>query len=131
MHGFGSDQVAECAAQARDLAERVGDDLQRFAALRLVWNSTLMREPLPGVVALAEELIRRADVAGDPARQAVAQRALGYSLCMSGRHREALQAFERGIAFADGIGGASFTHLWRASRHRVPLLLRLEPRAVW
>ena len=109
VHGFGSDQVATCAALASDLAERVGDDMQRFAALRLVWNSALMRAPLPGVVALAAELIRRAAAANDRARQAVAQRALGYSLCMSGRHREALLAFERGIACADGVEATAFT----------------------
>ena len=90
------------------MAERVGDDGQRFAALRLVWNSALMREPLPGVVALAKELTRRADAVDDHARQAVAQRALGYSLCMSGRHEQALLAFERGIACSDSLEAASF-----------------------
>ncbi|MGD9511829.1 MAG: AAA family ATPase, partial [Geminicoccaceae bacterium] len=81
VHGFGSDEVAGCAARTLELAEASGDGAQRFAALRITWNSGLMREPLPRVLDLAHNLMRQA--AGDGARLAIAHRALGYTLCMS------------------------------------------------
>lgn len=108
LRGFGSEEVAVCAARARALAERVGDEAQRFVALRVVWNSTLMREPLPHALALARELMRLASASGDPARLAIAHRALGYTLCMSGRQREALPLLERGTALADQASDAAF-----------------------
>lgn len=108
LHGFGSDAVAACAGRAHELAEVVGDEAQRFAALRVVWNSGLMRGPLPAAVARAQELMRRARASGGPARLAVAHRALGYSLCMSGRQQEALPLLQQGQALADGLGDAPF-----------------------
>ena len=82
LRGFGSDQVATCAGRARAIADRIGDEAHRFAALRLAWNSTLMREPLPQAVALAQELMRLAEAAGDPARWRRAQGAR-LSLCLA------------------------------------------------
>ena len=108
LHGFGSDEVARCAARVLDLAKRCGDDRQRFASLRVAWNSALMREPLSRAVAMAEELMRQAKAAGEAAWLAVAHRALGYSLCMSGRHREALQVFDAGALLADQVGDDAF-----------------------
>jgi len=108
VHGFGSNEVAGCASCALELAEAAGDDVQRFAALRTAWNSSLMREPLSKALALAHDLMRRAEAAGDRARLAVAHRALGYTLCMVGRHSEAAPVFDRGIALADTIPEAAF-----------------------
>jgi class 3 adenylate cyclase len=108
LHGFGSAAVARCAATARALAARVGDDGQKFAAARVAWNSCLMREPLPAAVAQAEGLVELAAAAADPARRAAAQRALGYSLIMSGCPSRALPILEHGVALADDAGDAAF-----------------------
>jgi hypothetical protein len=68
-----------------------------------------MREPLPRAIGLARELMRLAEAAGDPGRLAVAHRALGYSLCMHGRARDALAILERGMALADSVDHAAFS----------------------
>ena len=79
IHGFGSQAVETCALRARELSASL-DPLGRFLAHRIVWNSSLMRHPLPRVIELARDLVSLADRDGDVRQQAAAYRALGYSL---------------------------------------------------
>ena len=100
LHGFGSTAVERCALEARELSDRLGVPDRRFAVLRVVWNSSLMRRPHPPTYALACELMAFAEQDGDPARLAVAHRAKGYSEFFLGRYAEAEATLARGIALA-------------------------------
>jgi class 3 adenylate cyclase len=108
VHGFGSQVVETCAARAKELAERLPDWPGGFAARRVVWNSCLMRQPVPRTLALARELLASAERAGEPARVAVASRALGYSLFVAGDQAEADGFLGRGASLADGLPDAEF-----------------------
>jgi class 3 adenylate cyclase/predicted ATPase len=108
VHGFGSLRVEECAQRAKELSDKVRHASRRFAAQRVAWNSCLMRQPVPKTVELARELVELAEADGDPAKVAVAQRALGYSLFIAGEFREAIERLEKGIALADALSDREF-----------------------
>jgi class 3 adenylate cyclase/predicted ATPase/ABC-type transport system involved in cytochrome c biogenesis ATPase subunit len=108
VHGFGSQVVETCAARTKELGESLPDWPGRFAAHRAVWNSCLMRQPLPKTVALARGLLSLAKRTGDPARMALACRALGISLFTAGEQTEADAVFARGITLADNLGDTDF-----------------------
>ena len=108
VHGFGSLRVEECAQRAKNLSDKVRHASRRFAAQRVAWNSCLMRQPVPKTVELARELVELAEADGDPAKVAVAQRALGYSLFIAGEFREAIERLEKGIALADALSDREF-----------------------
>jgi hypothetical protein len=108
VHGFGSIQVEECAIRAKDLSDKLTESQNRFAAQRVAWNSSLMRRPVPRTSALATDLVGLAEEDGDPAKLAVAYRALGYSLFISGQFREAAELLARGAALADTISEGEF-----------------------
>ena len=107
IHGFGSQTVEACALRARELSA-VLDPLGRFLAHRIVWNSSLMRHPLPRTIGLARDLVSLADRDGDARQQAAAHRALGYSLYVVGELKEADRVLARGIALADTVAGNDF-----------------------
>jgi class 3 adenylate cyclase len=108
IHGFGSLRVEECAQRAKELSDKLRHSSRRFAARRLAWNSCLMRQPVPKTVTLARELVELAKGDEDPAKLAVAHRALGYSLLMAGELRKAGDILDRGIALADALSDQDF-----------------------
>jgi tetratricopeptide (TPR) repeat protein len=108
VHGFGSIRVEECAVRAKDLSDKVYGSRRRFAALRVAWNSSLMRQPVPSTAALARDLVGLAEQDGNPAKLAVAHRALGYSLLIAGEFREAAEILARGATLADTISEGEF-----------------------
>ena len=108
MHGFGSEEVEVCANRAKDLSDRCGNPLDRFAAYRFVWNSCLLRRPLPQAVALAQILMGLARADNDAARLAIAHRALGYSAHLTGSQTEADELLAAGTALADSVPDAEF-----------------------
>ena len=97
IHGFGALRVEQCALRAKELSDRPRRSPSRFAARRLAWNSCLMRQPVPKTVALARDLMELADHDKNPAKLAVAHRALGYSLLIAGEFREADEILARGV----------------------------------
>src|SRR5450755_3968343 len=101
VDGFGSIQVEECAVRAKGLSENLYGSQNRFAAQRVAWNSSLMRQPVPRTAALARDLVGLAEEDGNPAKLAVAHRALGYSLLIAGEFREAAETLARGATLAD------------------------------
>jgi class 3 adenylate cyclase/tetratricopeptide (TPR) repeat protein len=107
--GFGSIRVEECAVRAKDLSDKLHGSQTRFAAQRVAWNSSLMRQPIPRTVAFAKDLVGLAEEDGSPAKLAVAHRALGYSLYVAGEFREAVEILERGTTLADTISAGEFT----------------------
>ncbi len=109
IHGYGALRVEQCALRATELSDKLLEAPGRFAARRLAWNSCLMRQPVAKTVAFARDLIWLADKDPDAAKQAVAHRALGYSLLVAGEFREAGDILDRGAAFADTISGGEFT----------------------
>jgi predicted ATPase len=100
LHGFGSTAVEQCALQTRELSDALGVPDWRFAVLRVVWNSSLMRRPHRPTYALACELMAFAEQDGDPARLAVAHRAKGYSEFFLGRYADGAATLGRGIELA-------------------------------
>ena len=108
IHGFGSLRVETRALRAKELSDKLPDSPRRFAAQRIAWNSCLMRQPLPKAVALSRQLVEMAERDKDPAKLAVAQRALGYSLFVAGELTAAVELLENGIALADAISDHEF-----------------------
>jgi tetratricopeptide (TPR) repeat protein len=107
-HGFGSAQVENCARQAQQLSDQIREHRYRFAAHRIVWNSCLLRQPVPRTVELARDLVELAQAAENPAQVAIAYRALGYSLFIAGKLGQAAEVLARGAALADDIPDADF-----------------------
>jgi hypothetical protein len=107
--GFGSIRVEECAVRAKDLFDKLHGSQIRFAAQRVAWNSSLMRQRVARTVALAKDLVGFAKEDWSPAKLAVAHRALGYSLYLAGEFREAVEILERGATLADTIPAGEFT----------------------
>jgi class 3 adenylate cyclase len=108
IHGFGSTQVESVAIRAKELADQLPDSSGRFAAHRVVWNSCLLRRPVPRTVSLARDLMDLAHDTRDPRQLAVAHRALGMSLYIAGTLAEAADILARGAALADDITDAEF-----------------------
>jgi hypothetical protein len=108
MHGFGSEQVEVCAKRAQQLIEGMGQHRSRFAVGRFVWNSCLLRRPIPEAVALAQRLMFLAQESGDPAQLAIAHRAVGYSMKMAGNLEVADKLFAEGIDLADDLSDDQF-----------------------
>jgi class 3 adenylate cyclase/predicted ATPase len=108
VHGFGSPLVETCASRAKALGATLADWPGRFAAHRVVWNSCLMRHPVPRTVDLARELYSLATQDDDVVRLAIACRALGYSLFIAGEQGEADELLGRGAALADSRPEAEF-----------------------
>ncbi|MGB6586478.1 MAG: adenylate/guanylate cyclase domain-containing protein [Pseudolabrys sp.] len=108
VHGFGSIRVEECAVRAKKLSDKLSGSQNRFAAQRVAWNSSLMRQPVPRTAALARDLVGLAEEDGNPAKLAVAHRALGYSLLIAGEFREAAEILARGATLADTISEGEF-----------------------
>jgi class 3 adenylate cyclase/tetratricopeptide (TPR) repeat protein len=107
IHGFGSQAVETCALRTRELSADL-DPLGRFLAHRIVWNSSLMRHPVPRTVGLARDLVSLADRDGDARQQAAAHRALGYSLYIGGKLEQADRILARGVALADTVSANDF-----------------------
>ena len=108
VHGFGSIRVEECAIRAKNVSDKLYGSQNRFAAQRVAWNSSLMRQPVPRTMALATDLVGLAEEDGNPAKLAVAHRALGYSLFIASEFREATELLARGATLADTISQSEF-----------------------
>jgi class 3 adenylate cyclase len=108
-HGTGSIRVEECAVRAKNLSDNLHGLQSRFAAQRIMWHSSLLRQPVPRTVALATDLVGLAKEEGNPAKLAVAHRALGYSLFNAGEFREAADILAEGATLGDTIPEAEFT----------------------
>jgi hypothetical protein len=108
VYGFGSQRVEECALRAKELSDKLHGSRSQFVAQRLAWNSCLMRQPVPKTVALARVLIGLADREKEPAKFAIAHRALGYSLLIAGEFQEASEILAEGAALADTVPDEEF-----------------------
>jgi predicted ATPase len=101
IKGYGSPEVVHCYARARELCQEVGETPELFAVLRGLWEYYWLRADVATVLALAEELHRLAEQAGDPDLRIVAHDVMGdTSLCL-GRFAAARSHLEQGIALHD------------------------------
>jgi class 3 adenylate cyclase len=107
-YGYGSAEVEVCARRANELSDRLGDHAGRFAVCRLVWNSSLLRRPVPQSLILAHQLMTLARDHNDTARLAIAHRALGYSRHIAGAQADADVLLTTGVALADSVPDAAF-----------------------
>ena len=115
VHGFGSTEVEACAKRAKELSDVLGAMEHRFSVVRALWNSSLMRRPVPETLALSAELLQLAEAADDPAQLAVARRSRGYSLFFACRLAEARDELSRGIELADSVADAA--RFWVYGEH--------------
>ena len=109
IHGYGSIAVESCALQATALANALPDFPSRFAANRIAWNVGLMRHPVPLALERSQELMDLARASKDPAKLALAHRALGTSLKLAGKFPQAAAVLAEGASIADGICDDDFT----------------------
>jgi hypothetical protein len=124
IHGLGSAAVEACAARAKALGERLPDWPGRFAADRAAWNACLLRQG-GTALALARDLMSLAERDGDPARIAIACRALGFSLLTTGKLADADPVLARGVALADALAETEFAVYGEDPRILCRLLLGL------
>jgi class 3 adenylate cyclase len=108
VHGYGAEAVEFCASRAKELEDHRPDWAGHFAVHRLVWNSHMLRHPMPRTISLARDLLSFAERRGDPVQTAVACRALGFSLLFAGELVEADPLLARGAIHADGLEATDF-----------------------
>jgi tetratricopeptide (TPR) repeat protein len=103
LHGYAAPEVEATFRRAIELAERVGDPVQQFQALRGLWNCIYDRADLVNAKAIAERLCALAVDHPAPEAQGLAWRALGSSCLSLGQLGEALDAFDRCVASCAGL----------------------------
>ena len=87
--------------RARELCERLGDPPELFPALLGLWAVYYLRAELRTAYELAEQLLRRAQSAHDPALLMYAQHALGYTSFSMGEWLLAREHLEMAISLYD------------------------------
>jgi class 3 adenylate cyclase len=107
-YGYGSAEVEVCARRAKELSDRLGDHASGFAVCRVVWNSSLLRRPVPQSLGLAQQLMTLVRDHDDAARLAIAHRALGYTTHIAGAQADADALLATGAALADSVPDAAF-----------------------
>jgi predicted ATPase len=94
-------EVEAAYTRARELCERLGDPPELFPALLGLWTVHLMRGELRRAYDLAEQLLRLAQSAHDPARMMYAQTALGETSFNMGELLYAREHLEMAISLYD------------------------------
>jgi DNA-binding winged helix-turn-helix (wHTH) protein/tetratricopeptide (TPR) repeat protein len=108
LYGMGSPRVEQCAREAHSGCAALGDKSGQFAARRVLWNNSLMRNPVAVTVRHAQALMAQAKASRDAAELALAYRAHGSSLIYTGEHRQAARVLAHGFAIADRVDDAAF-----------------------
>jgi class 3 adenylate cyclase/tetratricopeptide (TPR) repeat protein len=98
LHGYAAPEVEATYRRASELADRMGDRVQQFQALRGLWNCVYDRADLVNTRAIAERLAELAVDHPAPEAKALAWRALGSAYLSLGRFDDAIDAFEKCIA---------------------------------
>ncbi|CAN5404035.1 AAA family ATPase [soil metagenome] len=95
--GYASPEVEGTYRRASELADRAGDRVQQFQALRGLWNCVYDRADLVNTKAIADRLGALAIDHPMPEAQALALRALGSAYLSLGRFNDAIDSFEKCI----------------------------------
>ena len=99
--GHAAPEVEENYRRTRDLAERVGEPVQRFQALWGLWLAASYRASAERALQLARELLALAEDSGDAALLLEGHHALWPVLVWLGRLDEARGHAERGMSLYD------------------------------
>jgi class 3 adenylate cyclase/tetratricopeptide (TPR) repeat protein len=98
IYGWGSREVEQTCARARELAFDLGNSEALFGALWGLWTNYFLRGELVPAMATALETDAMAQAAGVPMLLTAADHAVGYSHYYRGEYAQALERAERGIA---------------------------------
>ena len=101
IKGRAAPEVERTYTRARGLCERLGDRPELFPALLGLWYVHLLRAELRTAYELAEQLLRRAQSAHDPALLLYARYALGVVSFRMGEFLLAREHFETAISLYD------------------------------
>ena len=99
--GFAAPDVEQTYGRARDLCQQVGETPQLFPVLWALWAFCLVREDSQKARGLAEQLLRLARSAQDPALLLMAHRALGTTFHFLGEFALAQEHAAQGILLYD------------------------------
>jgi class 3 adenylate cyclase/predicted ATPase len=95
--GWAPTEVERTYTRARDLCEQLGDPSEFFPALNGLWAVHALRGELQKAHVLAEQLLQRAQVNGDPGLVMYAHYALGFTLFWMGEFLSAREHLETTI----------------------------------
>jgi class 3 adenylate cyclase/predicted ATPase len=101
LKGWAVPQVERAYTRARELCERLGDSPELFPALFGMWAMYLVRGELRTSYELAEQLLRLAQSAHDPALHLLAQTALGHTSYWMGKFLPARKHLETAFSNYD------------------------------
>jgi predicted ATPase len=101
VRGFAAPESERAYIRARELCERVGDPPELFPALFGLWVMYMLRGELPRTYGLAEQLLRLAQRANDPALLLLAESALGQTRFTMGDFLLASEHLEMAISLYD------------------------------
>src|SRR5713101_7983950 len=101
VKGWASPEVVRAFARARELCERVGDTPELFPALWGLWYVHWVRGEFRTANELAEQLLRLAQSAHDPALLVYAHLALGETLLFMGELLSVRKHLEMAISLYD------------------------------
>ena len=99
--GYGSSEAARIYHRARELCQLVGDTEDIYPVLFGVYLLDLVRARYQESIDVANELLERAQHAGDSGARAAGHMALGVSLVQAGQPSLACQHFEQSLAVYD------------------------------
>ena len=99
--GYGSSEAARIYHRARELCQLVGDTEDIYPVLFGVYLLDLVRARYQELIDVANELLERAQHAGDSGARAAGHMALGVSLVQAGQPSLACQHFEQSLAEYD------------------------------
>jgi predicted ATPase len=101
VRGYGAPEVERAYTRARELCERLGDPPEFFPATFGLWLMYFVRGELRTAYELAEQLLRRAQSARDPAQLTHGHAALGNILYFMGEFQSAKEHLENAIILYD------------------------------
>jgi class 3 adenylate cyclase/predicted ATPase len=116
VRGYGAPEVQAAYTRARELCERLGDPPELFPATFGLWLMYFVRGELRTAYELAEQLLRRAQSAHDPAQLTHGHAALGNILYFMGEFLSAKERLENAIILYDperplALRNAGFDHV--------------------
>jgi len=101
INGYAAPEVERAFARARELCKQLGELPELFPALFGLWAVFLLRGELRTAYALAEQVMRLAQGAHDPALLIMAHTALGDTSFSMGKLLPAMEHFELALSLYD------------------------------
>lgn len=109
--GWSIESVKSAYTRALELCKETGLDKHTLPAVFGLWTWNFVHPSLNESQALAEELLRTAQNAGDPAYRVLAHEALGFTLFAQGKFAESHVELKRSISMCDDSATAKYLDL--------------------